>query len=456
MGRKSKKKKGKGASRQPSANEKDTSAKSSTPPTAPGASCWICLEEGPDDAGNPLVRECSCRGDSAGFAHVSCLIEYAEKKCVSTIGTNQESFDAAWLKPFTVCPNCNQKYRGELAIELATARVDLVDKKQLDPVFRLAALQEKLATVVHHRRHSIATAEESEEIAKECTSIVEQMKEDTASWSTQPDEYVRASETSHFALLGKLYLSGEDAKCGRKALECFEKVKTVAPELFSCLDERIAEAKALCDGKEEKFDLGERVKGKNIEGLRRSYETAVKRYGEGSEKAIGQGQNLAIALKAALRIVEAERFLDKLAPLSRRILGPEHPYTECIEVTLRFVKERVVLVNRGNGLQLFIALRYDCSGKKCVIQGPLQSPKNATFEVNAYPVIPNFGTPVICHGLKSAAHLNGRVGEVRSVDREKDRFLVYLEGKEEPVLVKLENLRIAFDLPEPTTAGDSG
>ena len=44
------------------------------------ASCYICLDEGPDEAGKPLVRDCSCRGDTAGFAHLSCIIEYAEQK----------------------------------------------------------------------------------------------------------------------------------------------------------------------------------------------------------------------------------------------------------------------------------------------------------------------------------------------------------------------------------------
>jgi E3 ubiquitin-protein ligase DOA10 len=45
-----------------------------------GASCYICLDEGPDEEGKPLVRDCSCRGDTAGFAHLSCIIEYAKQK----------------------------------------------------------------------------------------------------------------------------------------------------------------------------------------------------------------------------------------------------------------------------------------------------------------------------------------------------------------------------------------
>ena len=28
------------------------------------AACWVCLDDGSDDEGNPLVRDCSCRGNS--------------------------------------------------------------------------------------------------------------------------------------------------------------------------------------------------------------------------------------------------------------------------------------------------------------------------------------------------------------------------------------------------------
>ena len=45
-----------------------------------GAMCFICLGEGDDDEGGPLVRDCSCRGDSAGFAHLSCIIQTQSKK----------------------------------------------------------------------------------------------------------------------------------------------------------------------------------------------------------------------------------------------------------------------------------------------------------------------------------------------------------------------------------------
>ena len=40
-------------------------------------SCWICLDEGEDDHGNHLTRNCACRGDS-GWVHVSCISNFAK------------------------------------------------------------------------------------------------------------------------------------------------------------------------------------------------------------------------------------------------------------------------------------------------------------------------------------------------------------------------------------------
>ena len=33
-------------------------------------SCYICMDEGPDEFGKPLVRDCSCRGSDMGYAHM--------------------------------------------------------------------------------------------------------------------------------------------------------------------------------------------------------------------------------------------------------------------------------------------------------------------------------------------------------------------------------------------------
>jgi hypothetical protein len=58
---------------------------------------------------------------------------------------------------------------------------------------------------------------------------------------------------------------------------------------------------------------------------------------------------------------------------------------------------------------------------------------------------------LICHGLTSASHLNGKSGDVRANhnDRNEIRLAVHFETKSlKPSLVKPENLRIAFELPK--------
>ena len=48
------------------------------------AVCYLCLDGGvDDDSGQPLQRDCACRGTDAGFVHLSCLTDYAANKSKS-------------------------------------------------------------------------------------------------------------------------------------------------------------------------------------------------------------------------------------------------------------------------------------------------------------------------------------------------------------------------------------
>jgi len=85
------------------------------------AACWICLEEGNNGKGKPLVRACSCRGDAAGDAHNLCIVEYAKVK--SKQAKNDADFERAWQK----CPNCNQQYQNQLRLDLASGFVSFAE-----------------------------------------------------------------------------------------------------------------------------------------------------------------------------------------------------------------------------------------------------------------------------------------------------------------------------------------
>ena len=76
--------------------------------------CYLCLGGGVDDeSGQPLRRDCACRGTDAGFVHLSCLTNYAETKSKQAHDTDQ------FIKPWQVCPGCHQYYQNELAIDIA-------------------------------------------------------------------------------------------------------------------------------------------------------------------------------------------------------------------------------------------------------------------------------------------------------------------------------------------------
>jgi hypothetical protein len=101
----------------------------------------------------------------------------------------------------------------------------------------------------------------------------------------------------------------------------------------------------------------------------------------------------------------------------------------------------------------FQAIRYEDDGDTLVVNGPILKPRQVDdereFQVTSDSVIP-LGCPVVCHGLTGATHLNGKLGQVRSARESKTgpRADVLFEDKNlNSASVKLENLRIVFDLP---------
>jgi hypothetical protein len=81
------------------------------------------LKMAADEEGMPLVRDCSCRGDSAGFAHFSCLTTYAEQKSKAASHGDMKTF----VKPWNKCNNCKQPFQGQLTVDLASSFVSFAE-----------------------------------------------------------------------------------------------------------------------------------------------------------------------------------------------------------------------------------------------------------------------------------------------------------------------------------------
>ena len=60
------------------------------------------------------------------------------------------------------------------------------------------------------------------------------------------------------------------------------------------------------------------------------------------------------------------------------------------------------------------------------------------------------GKPVVCHRRDNPTHLNRKIGDLRSQDKDTGRYeVVHFEDKDlKPCLVKHENIRILLELPD--------
>ena len=195
---------------------------------------------------------------------------------------------------------------------------------------------------------------------------------------------------------------------------------------------------------------------------------AKKRYndlvkmGRGNEvTTISMGLRVAMGLSLENRDLEAERMLLNVSAISRRILGPAHDITKEFGNQLENCKKKrfVRCITNSNGdVQVFRALRYEDGGSTCVVKGPMTTKVNGgsyegdidseegkIIKVDSRNIFYFKGSIVECHGLKKAAHLNGKFGTVESSAN--SRYVVAFEEQNlKSAALRPENLRIAFDL----------
>ncbi|KAL9185837.1 hypothetical protein ACHAXT_003614 [Thalassiosira profunda] len=422
------------------------------------ATCWICLGEGPDDDGQPLLRNCSCRGES-GFGHLSCIVDFAKAKIRHIKSPSDMSkFNIAWQQ----CPNCMQRYRGELGLLLAAECIKFVENEGTCSDWRLLS-----AYNLNFIALSTLRSGEAEEAGKKCLSLAEMMK-------CKPDhslsiETIVNIETCVFGMLGDLSLRSRTVEGDQKALQCFERAQSL---LRGLPDSLLVDSHSLSFLADLEMKIGQlktkpqenvtAYKKRNsdaVSKLRQAYEASVLEYGEDSFFAITQGEGLARCLKNANCGIASERMLRKILLLSRRVLGHEHPDTRRIEWSLSFAECRLVAVLHGsNAGEIFKAVRYESDGDQCVIQGPLKNPseefstEHDAITVDSKHILPIASTPVICHGLTNATALNGKIGDVRNWSAESGRLVVHFDDDSIKPTAVVRSTRFTVDTkPEQST-----
>ncbi|KAK1740073.1 hypothetical protein QTG54_009023 [Skeletonema marinoi] len=427
-----------------SSASQSTSVVSITPPD--GASCWLCLEEGPDDSGAPLVRDCSCRGHS-GFAHLPCRVKYAESKIkdLAKRGAHIMSnmFDG---KIFEHCPNCKQEYQNDLYYDMTKAQLAFIEREFIEvDRWYLRALKRRILILDGEKE---ADRIEGEEISAKMLTRIDKMKN-----SSDPPLHVLAGV---YLDIGRFNFSVGTNRCLEKAKYYLEKAR----DIFKTSGDRelqlmVKSIEGNIAAVEERLSGGSLPKKteSDLSDFRVRYNCLLQAFGTHDVRSIRMGSHLASGLSLANHTIEASRLLDRLVIISRRVHGSDHKETKNAELWWQRLQLRCVVWIRTD--EMYQALRYENDGKSCVmVPSNLDASRNVddeeTFSVPISEILFSLGTPVMLHGLKKAAHLNGEIGDVREYCKLSDRWVVHLEDKNlKPVKVKHENLRIVFDLPDP-------
>ncbi|KAL7527594.1 hypothetical protein ACHAWF_002237 [Thalassiosira exigua] len=430
--------------------------------TAGVASCWICLEEGADESSQPLRRDCSCRADN-GFAHLPCLVQYAKTKSTS----GEEGSDVVW----EICPSCKQEYQKDLALDLANTHLQFIEEVYTNPLQRdtllVRALDYKARTIVTLDKGAEKSQQlrmEGKQAANKMLSLIGRVKKIGSEESTDMVEPYEGMALGHLGML--CYMDFTDAGL-KMSIVYHKRMRDLGKKLGEDLlilsaEERIAMAEDRL-GKERLNIHGDDEIDRELDHEKAIYARVLNACGKNDLQTLRAGTNVARVLIRDRRVIAAQRLLTELVSTSQLVHGKEHATTKAIETVLRTAKMRIVMLfamsksGEWKPSGRFEALRYVNNGKDCIIKGPVPEntdfrdlSKEKTFTVDSRQLCYQLSTPVVCHGLAKAAHLNGKIGDIRSGNTATNRFGVYFEDasvKPRRAEVKLENLRIVFDLP---------
>ena len=353
-------------------------------------------------------------------------------------------------KFFMKCHNCKQSFQGDVAYDLTKAQLSFIERE-----FKVVAILNLLALI---RRIAILDrAKEGDRIEGEeiCDKMLTLVEDDMGNCKPSVD---LMSLAVAYQYIGTFHFNvGDDLE---KAKYYFEKARDITNTLED--DEKNNGTFINNSIKKTLAEIEARINGDNLEAatvlshLQHKYKR-MSQDGENDIATIGCGVRLAKALFDTYQTIEALRLIDKLVAISRRVHGASHTQTKNVVSAWQRMKMPYVSV----GKQHYQVLSYEDDGNSYVVRGPLPKKGNSvgelrsvdnakTFSVPSADITFTHSLPVMLHGLKKAAHLNGEIGDIRDYCKLSNRYVVHLEGNtSKPVKVKQENLRILFDLPEP-------
>jgi hypothetical protein len=282
--------------------------------------CYLCLDGDLDDDGQPLRRDCACRGTDAGFVHLSCLAEYAATK--SRQARDMIEFRKLWKE----CPNCHQEYQNELAVDIATKFVLFVrgqfpddTQKQVESLhLKLRALGSMFERLRPVQKREVGVT------ANVLLSLIDRMKNDA---SLLPERYL-SFQADAYNVHGLIAIFEGTDESARRAVAHFENQLEVF-EAIGYTDGIVTAKNNIADAK-SKYEVG----NNNEEVLKVSqevYELRIAEHGEEHEYTIMSGRKYADILQKSNRREEARELLTKLLATSKQVFGSDHNITKQVE-----------------------------------------------------------------------------------------------------------------------------
>jgi hypothetical protein len=298
------------------------------------AICYLCLDGGDDESGQPLRRDCACRGTDAGFVHLSCLAEYAETRSTAWDGRDTNEFETPWER----CLSCDQFYQNELAVDIATKFVSFVRRQYPDDTRRqVEALCSKLCALIDmFERLQPRQKIEAGVTANVMLSLIDRMKANAPPLSRRYSQFEAYAHNVH----GRIALDEGTEESARRAVVHFEKYLKVSKAIGD--DDGIATAKSNIATAKSKYE-GDNNNEELLKASQEVYELRVATDGEEVSVTIRAGKKYAIELQNANRGGEANELLMKLLATSKQVFGSDHNITK--EIALKL--EEIKVANQG-------------------------------------------------------------------------------------------------------------
>lgn len=408
--------------------------------------CWICLEGGGDgDDPGPVMRGCACRGDTAGFAHISCLVEYATRTSDVEHERDDSSTSDAWEKAWLVCPTCKQPHTGEVASALHEARLRQAQELPEADVRHLGALihSGSRGDVESLRRLLEITAANPDDVG--CIDLRIKGLVAMANHHSKRSEHAQSLNYLREAL---------DLAENNTISRGYDVDEATKEHLRTSIQmEEIASA-----GHYGGMDYRRLVS----QTLRIELQQMATHHGSHAKITFGTARNLAVAMGNEGKVAEAITFLDERLEDAKPYLGESHETTrDLLEARRRIESEctsqGVYTAKLDTSVAAVVGktvrvLRWAKDGKKYLIRLPDAVGKFGELgergrkaKANPSQLILPPGSPVECRGLVDAPHANGKRGTVLSHNDGDGKYLLTFDDGSTPKLrVERENVVLLF------------